>query len=355
MARQMKKTIEDCLSDLFNQFYHGRRISSRLQTLEQNLVATYLCDNLSPESCTYHFGRSVFASFAKKYVEKDAGLEKQLAIKTALEFDDDMNVDPIIKYCITKMRIEETDRRKPQLIRDKRKELEPNNAAMMASIMYKEIFRNKNLLEYARTAKDADDLKALLFIDYIFRSTKNAGIDEIMDGRETLETKALKVASFIRQRISSTSPTMQAVQQHDNNAYQCPGMPQDILSNRMVDRQMTSKPQTIQQYISAANKALEVCPPAANNHPHTSMTSVTSHDGHQILPLNLEVASPSQVCLERSRWKRLLAGLGLTAVLAGSVITYASLTADHSKQSQNENCQSEPWNQYCTRDLYKKK
>jgi hypothetical protein len=201
MKGTQEQTIEDRICERFNSIFYNRRQCTNKLTLEQCLVTSYLCDNIPPELAAAHYGRAVFASFAAKYLPKKNSIIKYLERKDEPQFVDDINREPIIGYCLVNMDLNQAPTQKVPLNPQKIHELEPNNAAMLAGILYSEIFRNKNLLQYAPQARDSDDLKALLFLDYMFRSTANTELDEVMCSTGTIENKAIQVANKIRRNL----------------------------------------------------------------------------------------------------------------------------------------------------------
>lgn len=193
-----KKSIDCIIAETFNHIFHEKRLDHRAgPTLEQNLVLTYLADNINEGLVAgAHYGRTVFASFAKRYLRNGTLVDDFLKLGlSSLEFRGDINTDPLVIYSIGNMRSSgAAESNKRRLCRDPLRDLEPNNPAIMAGFVYKAMFRNKNLLKLVRKARDACDLKALLFIDYMFRSTRDAEVQHILDNGYCIEQKALRLA-----------------------------------------------------------------------------------------------------------------------------------------------------------------
>ena len=209
METQKRRTsLDDVLAAVFNNVFYEKRLKhSENLSLEQNLVASYLAGSIDKKFLEKaHFGRAVFASFANKYVGSDSALVENLLRMgmSDFEFRRDINTDPLVVYCLDNMVLpDKLLFKKQRLGKDRLRSLEPNNSAIMAGFVYKAVFRNKNLLPLAENACDAGDLKALLFIDYIFRSTRNRDIEHILNSGYCIESKALQITRLVRERYAS--------------------------------------------------------------------------------------------------------------------------------------------------------
>lgn len=214
------KSIGAVIAETFNHIFYEKRLKhSANLTLEQNLLASYLADDIRPDIIsTEHYARAVFASFAKKYLHNRKTVDSLLRLGTpSTKFCGDINTDPLIIYCIDNMDYPRSaEFNKIQVSRDPLHDIEPNISAIMAGSVYKAMFRNKNLLKLVRKARDGRDLKALLFIDYMFRSTRDKAVQRILCDGFCVEYKALRLARLVKRRyVSALQQQEQAMKERE--------------------------------------------------------------------------------------------------------------------------------------------
>jgi hypothetical protein len=241
---EMEKSIDCIVAETFNHVFYEKRLSHSVRlTLEQNLVATYLADNINNGFVARaHYGRAVFASFAKHYLRNGKLVDDFLRLGlSSIEFRDDVNTDPLVVYCIGNMKPSGIARlNKSRVCRDPLRDLEPNNSAIMAGFVYKTMFRNKNLLSLVRKARDAQDLRALLFIDYMFRSTRSSDVQQILNNGYCIEHKALRLARLVKRRYDAAIQRPEVYrQERKKRIYMPPPLPKK--KERTAERAM-SKP-----------------------------------------------------------------------------------------------------------------
>jgi hypothetical protein len=210
----MSDSTEKMLASVFNNiFYEKKPVQTQGKTLEQSLALTYLWDS----SFLYNLGEydlptSAFLSFPLSYDNSSHNnIHFFCHVKSPIQgpfFEQDINVEPLVVRVLDYLKHRDISKknnsfRKHRLQKDMLREMEPNNAAIMAGAMYARMFRNKNLLPYAKTASDERDLKALAFIDYLFRSVRKPWVSQIMETADCLESKALQVKDHLLTEYSS--------------------------------------------------------------------------------------------------------------------------------------------------------
>ncbi len=163
--RNRDTSIEKLVADTFNNIFYSKKLrSAGGRSLEQDILASYIADdNRVPED------KRLYRGFAHKSFMETCRREKSGGARF----------------------------RKPRLRKDKLRELEPNNAAIMAGILYRGMFRDKSLLEQLRHAHDGNDIKALLSIDYMLDKPKSPDIKRILDSDWCIESKALQIVELV--------------------------------------------------------------------------------------------------------------------------------------------------------------
>ncbi|MBW2964149.1 hypothetical protein KY363_01700 [Candidatus Woesearchaeota archaeon] len=193
----MESWLDRMLAERFNAIlYNNKPLKIDGLDFGQSMLASYLASDVDPSVSRQDLSRAVFSSFAKKRC--NGFTVDRLAARQEMDrFRDDVRTDALVDYCICGIEpLADRKFRKRLPVTDFRHELEPNISAMFASTLYRSMFRNQSLIELADTACDTQDLQALVYIDYLFRSTGAPEVREILKSEYCLESKALLLTDY---------------------------------------------------------------------------------------------------------------------------------------------------------------
>ncbi len=189
--------LDKILASKFNKiFYEYRPLFVDDTNIEENLISSYLAPDISLENIKHDPRKAVFASFAN-YISDPKNIFMAMLYKGYAEYKEDICIDPVVIDCLRSFSPKPVVQFKQPCTHDPVQDIAPNNTAIMCSTVYKELFANKNLLEYVSDACDARDLKALCFIDYMFRSTRKPAVQDILNRPGSLESKASDVTAYV--------------------------------------------------------------------------------------------------------------------------------------------------------------
>lgn len=160
--------IDKLVADTFNNIFYRKKLrSSGRRSLEQDIFASYIADD--------------------KQAPEDKRLYRGFVCRSFMETH-------------SRMRTGGKRFRKPRLRKDPLRQLEPNNAAIMAGMLYKDMFKDKSLLAQLRHAHDGMDIKALLSLDYMLDNKKSPEAKQILASDWCIESKALQIAELVGER-----------------------------------------------------------------------------------------------------------------------------------------------------------
>ena len=162
--------VESQVASTFNRiFYKQKKLRTHTNfSLEQNIFYSYFINNLSPEQfISTGYRRAVFADYFLDKKPNSKQIVDNYLVDSAPRHEGNINRDALMAYCISNFPTQQTLTKKRKLSDTRLQRIEPDNTAIMLSVIYKNEFQNTTLLKKVRSTFDTADLKSLLFIDYV--------------------------------------------------------------------------------------------------------------------------------------------------------------------------------------------